>query len=1212
METQVWTETASVGDDGLGTASFVLEETGQYRFSCFQTDSQGDHVSGGCLISVSGAPSGSADDLTAGEKVTGETFHSNPIELVPEKAEYRSGETVRLKINTLAADSTVLLFLRSEDGVAQPPAVLRCDGLETIYEFPLTDADQPNIFVEAVTIHHGHYYHDVKEIAVLPMKRILNVAVEPDKADYRPGEKATMKATITDPDGKPVVGEVTVAVYDKSLDAVAGGPAGTDLKEFFWNWKRHLNPQGDHTLEKIFYPIDFPNKKGMTPLGIFGDWGMETGGFGVDAGFGIHTGMGMDAVNGLGLREGRGIVALSKAAAPMMAESNSMMTGAVADCMAPRFDAVSEEKAAMPTTGADLETAAEEAGSESGALLDAKVRKDFADTALWIGRLKTDENGAAEFSLVMPENLTAWKARVWSFAPGTRVGEGTAETVTRKNLILRMQRPRFLTQTDQILLSANVHNDLDREKRVVVSLELDPENESGAETPLALVGQTGKISERILTVPAGGEARVDWEVEAKFAGTIPLVMKARTDEESDGMEESLPILLHGMLTQSAVSGLIPPAASDPSSSGDETSGGETVREAAFEMTVPDERIPDQSRLTVRFSPTLAGAMIDAIPYLTDYPYGCSEQTLNRFLPTVLTYRLLQDLGVDLTSLAEKRTNLNPQELGDPDVRRRQWNQKRNIFGEIADQSVSSDAVSENPVFDAAEIARRVKAGTERLAELQCDDGGWGWFGGWREHSDTHLTALITEGLWLAQKSGAEVPDETISRGRGWLEKHLARETERLVHGQEWSDEAKKEAPNDWKDAVSAEDALVYRLLREMGGETPAAGDAGSEDSLDMTGTLTRMKDFLWRDRARLTPYALALYGLALADETTADNAERIAMTVRMLRQFLKTDETNQTAWLDLAGAAGGGAWRWWSWSGDEIETQAAFLRLLVRTEPNGETAPRLVKFLLNNRKNATYWRSTRDTAQCLAAFADYIRTVGEASGAQTVTILVDGTERKRVTITPETLFATDNTLEIVGTDLTAGSHSITIRTTGSGPLYYNAYLANFSLENFLKANESEVGVTRKFWRLTEDDSAAAVVAGGHGQAVSLRVKKFRREPLESGATVQSGDLIEVELLVTSRNDYESLLIEDHKPAGFEAVDPVSGYGDNPLGAYVEYRNARVCFFVHRLPQGSHSLTYRLRAETPGTVSALPATIGGMYTPELKGNSDEFKTKVTDR
>ena len=90
------------------------------------------------------------------------------------------------------------------------------------------------------------------------------------------------------------------------------------------------------------------------------------------------------------------------------------------------------------------------------------------------------------------------------------------------------------------------------------------------------------------------------------------------------------------------------------------------------LRVPDERKPDQSRLEVRYSPTLAGALVDALPYLADYPYGCTEQTLNRFLPTVITQHVLLSMKLDLKDIEKKRTNLNAQEIGNDKERAKGW------------------------------------------------------------------------------------------------------------------------------------------------------------------------------------------------------------------------------------------------------------------------------------------------------------------------------------------------------------------------------------------------------------------------------------------------------------------------------------------------------------------------------------------------------------
>ena len=194
--------------------------------------------------------------------------------------------------------------------------------------------------------------------------------------------------------------------------------------------------------------------------------------------------------------------------------------------------------------------------------------------------------------------------------------------------------------------------------------------------------------------------------------------------------------------------------------------------------------------------------------------------------------------------------------------------------------------------------------------------------------------------------------------------------------------------------------------------------------------------------------------------------------------------------------------------------------------------------------------------------------------------------------------------------LTSGPHQLELRKTGAGPLYYNAYLTNFTLQDPITAAGLEVKVNRKIYRLQEID-ASTEAAGSRGQAVEQKVEKYEREELSNLGTVKSGDLVEVELEIDSKNDYEYLMFEDFKAAGFEPVDLQSGYNGNSLGAYMELRDNRVTFFIRWLARGKHSVSYRLRAEVPGQFSALPAQATAMYAPELKGNSDENKLKISD-
>lgn len=183
--------------------------------------------------------------------------------------------------------------------------------------------------------------------------------------------------------------------------------------------------------------------------------------------------------------------------------------------------------------------------------------------------------------------------------------------------------------------------------------------------------------------------------------------------------------------------------------------------------------------------------------------------------------------------------------------------------------------------------------------------------------------------------------------------------------------------------------------------------------------------------------------------------------------------------------------------------------------------------------------------------------------------------------------------------------------TGKGTLYANAYLEVFTLEDKLRAAGLEVKVNRRISKLValEKDTD---VPDSTGLVTKQNVERFRREPLEDGAKVVSGDRIEVELILESKNDYEYLIFSDPKAAGFEALEALSGYvgGMGGFSAYMEPRDQTVDFFIRALPRGTNTLRYQLRAEAPGIYKALPATAEAMYAPELRANSEDVKLEIS--
>lgn len=329
-------------------------------------------------------------------------------------------------------------------------------------------------------------------------------------------------------------------------------------------------------------------------------------------------------------------------------------------------------------------------------LVEPKVRKAFPDTVFWTARLTTDAAGRAQTRFSFPDSLTTWRATARAVTADTRVGSATHRVLVRKNLILRLATPRFFTEGDEVVISALVHNYLETEKQARVSLEVE-----GLEI---LEGAT-----RDVAIPGRADAEVRWRVRVIPGREAKLLSKALTDEESDAVELTLPVRPFGVQLAESRAGMTADHAGD----------------VAAELVFPPAAVPSSRALEIRVSPSLAGAIFGALDYLAGYPYGCTEQTMSRFLPSIVVAQAVRELGL-------------------------------------------RSAVNE------AELEKKVREGLERLYEFQHDDGGWGW---WQtDESHSFMTAYVLSGLAVADKAGYPAREYVVRRARNWLRGAFDRES----------------------------------------------------------------------------------------------------------------------------------------------------------------------------------------------------------------------------------------------------------------------------------------------------------------------------------------------------------------------------------------------------------------------------------------------------
>jgi len=262
---------------------------------------------------------------------------------------------------------------------------------------------------------------------------------------------------------------------------------------------------------------------------------------------------------------------------------------------------------------------------KAGDLVQPKVRKAFPDTAFWAPEVKTDANGHATVSLSFPDSLTTWRTTVRAVTMDTKGGASINKVIVRKNLILRMVVPRFFRQGDSVTVSTIVHNYLEGTKTAKISLAANgiTLDDGGA---------------RDATIPSRGEVKLDWHLRTIPGKEVKLLAKALTNEESDAMELTLPIIPFGVKQAVSRSGAI---------------SGTVGQEQAL-LEFPSSAEPTSRGVDIELSPSIAGGIFGALDYLTSFPYGCTEQTMSSFLPNVVVAKTLTEMKL--------KSNIDPATL----------------------------------------------------------------------------------------------------------------------------------------------------------------------------------------------------------------------------------------------------------------------------------------------------------------------------------------------------------------------------------------------------------------------------------------------------------------------------------------------------------------------------------------------------------------------
>jgi uncharacterized protein YfaS (alpha-2-macroglobulin family) len=921
-----------------------------------------------------------------GDSWYGDTVNLNGLDLILDKKTYDVGDTAHVLVTSQHKNITFLFTVEGKEIHQQQVVSLK--GHTKMIDFKIDQAwYAPNVYISITAIKENAFIQKQKMIVVNPSEKFLKVEIRPDKAQYRPRNKARYEIVTTGADGKPVAAEIAFGIVDESIYALQEEYA-SDIRKYFIH-RRGVEVATSNSLQ--YYDYGRANEKSKD---------------------GRQAASEMDA-------------AKPATAAPMGAMAQRKVAGK------------------------------EEAGG-GAAYAATEIRSNFADTMLW-KTVTTDAQGRAVVEVDVPDNLTTWRATARAMTADSRFGQELNSVVCRKEMIVRLETPRFFTQNDETVISAIAHNYLEGEKDVKIELSAEGIEVDGEKT-------------LIVKVASEGQKRIDWKAKVKGAGRATIVVKALSDLDSDAMQLTIPVLAHGAMKWDSRAGVV---------------GDGAVTE---KIVIPAGSVKGGSEMMICVSPTHAAMVLDALEYLAGYPYGCVEQTMSRFLPTVVVSQALQKLGLDKPELK-------------------------------------------------AELPSMVSTGLQRLYNFQQQDGGWGW---WQhDQSNPWTTAYVMTGLALARESDHLVSSEVFTRGVQALQAHLAKERD----------------PNT--------QAYLLYALRMSGGT----------DEVVRARLTDRLKD--------LNGYSRALLALVLKKDgrPATEVLESLAKDAQVTGGSAHFEGGDRGGWMD-----------------HRIEVSAAALRAFIACDPKHELVPKLVSWLALARQG-NYWASTKQTALVVYALVDYLALTGDLNPDMTVSLSLNGNKVFTERITKGNWQKFDGLRKFSAAQLNEGENTITIEKKGTGTPIYSVYAKYYAEAENMAPSQGGIRVERTYSR----------VVRRNGEQVL--------EKLDSGATVQSGDEIEVTLTVDADRDYEWLMMDDPLPSGFEPIREYWGYYGwhwNYWYSRKEFHDQKVSIAMTRLWHGRHVAQYRMRAETPGDFHALPAQVFNMYHPEIGGNGAEFRIKVVDK
>lgn len=810
-----------------------------------------------------------------------------PEVMLVQHPQYFPGETMRVLMGAgkLPGSKRVEVYQRGGNFLYKKDLL---PGGVSVYALPVTGELRGGVSLAWFGAGDYQIFQGETSVNVPFDNKELAVTFTPQQT-VRPGQPVSWKLSAKNAAGTPVNGQANITVYDKSLDYYVKNNPSLTLEELYPQRQGTADSSRSNTFARNTsydqIPKEEQERREVLPLPML-NLQMRQHVYGV-----MYKGM-----------------AMARSTAPMMANKMSAK------------EEMAEEATFNVAFSADMARGVDDGGMEYGVVTsesdtqaaEKAPRTDFSEIAYFNSQLPVT-GGQAAVKFTMPQSLTTWNIFGFVLTKTVDFGAFTAQTVTKKDFMVRLQTPRFYREGDKGVIQAAVTNLTDKKLSAQVTLSIQKDGQDA----LAAFGLTPTA--KTVTVPANSTQFATWEITAPAAPALyTLTAAARAGQSADAEQKTFPVLPGKMRLLATANKAL-------------KNGKNTL--TLSELDGVDPKNVETVALTV--NPSLALSVLNSMPKVLTSPYKDLVSTLNRYVPLAVVnkfYTTYPQLKEAVKKLPKR------------DGQTASWNQNDPLRLTLLEQTPwlrqaqgnKQHAADVIDLFNAQTVEKTLSKELKQIANFQNASGAFTWFAGGPD--DDYLTLYALSSFAQALSYNAQIPQAEAKKAFSYI---LPRIEKRLLDDKEGS--------------VGAVSYALYAAY------TLSAFPPQWAQTSQAKPYIKRWVDYADKQSRFMTPlgqiYAAAVYH-RLGDDVKA------ARYLDLVTNRMKQNE--------LSGAYFAPEPQSWIWYNDTLTTQTVTLKTLLEMRPDSDKIDPMTQWLLFNRQ-VNDWSDSKAAAQAVFTLLDVMK-----------------------------------------------------------------------------------------------------------------------------------------------------------------------------------------------------------------------------------------------